>query len=219
MVRLRLVSKGSREKGPFILKFPSIFIRLFFTIFYSFLAFPSDAALLAPTASFVGSSGDNLSSSSSPGFPGLNWFIELDWEQTAPVMIEVPVLPGGSESPDLHTVFLDAGNLTERTWKGFEVDIDGPAGTSFIPTPNLAGLFPAILVPSGTEGFAFEGLAWTPSPILPVFINFGLDVVPPAAGETVRLTFTPIPVPEPGTGALIVTGLLLSLRRRSVTMA
>lgn len=190
------------------------------------LAGPTSAALLSSEAAYADGTQSNVSLGSVLGSPSTNWFVLLDWVQAGPVVIEIPVLdsPGGSSGPTPHSILLSARNTSPDDWNGFSVGVEGPAEISASPLPNLVGLFPAPLGPSDAAGFSFEGLDWPASDpgalfVLPVFINFGIDVSPPESGEPVRLTLSPTPVPEPGTALLVAVGAAFCLARRRHTLS
>lgn len=169
-------------------------------------------AFVAPTVLPPGE--DYLSPTTVLGTAGLFWNVPfVEWDQTGEVSLAVPVVsaPGDPGDPVLHRVFVTASNGTEDRWVGFELEVSGPATfTTDIPATIGFTSDPPVLAPNS---LVFSGLDWEPDEFTPT-IAFGLNVTPPISDEPIVLTLRPIPVPEPGTGILLVMGIALLRRRR-----
>ena len=209
-------------------KMPTMLIRLVLTCACLFFGTPLYGAILSPVPSpeITGGSPEILGIANlgvpSEGF----WAVPLmEWLQTDEVTIEVAVTStsGDPSLPRPYPLFLTTTNNTPQAWNRFEIEVNGPASISL-------GLPPSIALPSGPpmqtqtdNTIVFDGLDWPGADPAAGFgivtISFGLDVVPPLAGEPVRLTLRPIAVPEPSSALLLgIGGLVLcrSLRPRRV---
>ena len=171
----------------------------------AFAAEQSHAGTLSPVPSLdpVGAGNLNNAMLGIPG-PGI-WPIELlDWNTTGPVTIEVDVIPSGG--PTSYLMFLNVDNNTPDICAGFDFELSGPATFSLIMPTSLAGtILPTELTPTKKS---YTSLGWDDATYNIRPFNFAMDVTDPIANEPVRLTLTPILVPEPASGALIALGLL-----------
>lgn len=193
-----------------------------------FLAGPCLNAATLATFPFpaVSSGSDNLDEAAILGVPiGSPVFLwpipQIKWGQTGAVAIDVSVdsNDGDTGEPVLYTLTLNALNVTTDYWTGFEVALAGPGTFSLVDPVVISRPEASAPILSETE-LVFSGLEW-PEPqgnvITGANIRFGLLVTPPVAGEPITITLTPIGVPEPGTGAMLIASALLARRRRSST--
>lgn len=170
------------------------------------------ASLLSEPAPFVVAPGETYLSNTSfvtapvPAFWGGS---VLEWTQAGPVSIQVAV----SDDPGSTDYFfqMTGFNRTDEAWSGFQIDLSGPASFSPILTPSLSLPNTRSVGPANTS-VVFSGVDWPATSSTQ--IATGLIVTAPVANEPLVLTFTPIPVPEPGSAALILMASSLLIRRR-----
>ncbi|MGB1126158.1 MAG: PEP-CTERM sorting domain-containing protein [Phycisphaeraceae bacterium] len=170
----------------------------------AFAAEQSHAGTLSPVPSLDPAGAGNLNVALLGNPAGNLWLINLlDWGTTGPVTIEVDVIPG---APTNYLMFLTVDNNTPDIWASFDFELSGPATFSQIMPTSLAGtILPTDLTPTKKS---YTSLGWDDATYDARTFNFAMDVTDPVANEPVRLTLTPISVPEPASGALIALGLL-----------
>lgn len=133
----------------------------------------------------------------------------LEWTQAGPVSIQVAV----SDDPGISKYFfqMTGFNKTSDAWSGFQIDLSGPATFSTAIPPSIGFGSTSTINPTNTS-VVFSGVDWPATGSKQ--ITSELVVTAPVADEPLIMTFTPIPVPEPGSAALILLGSALVIRRR-----
>ena len=156
--------------------------------------------------------------------------LDIIWVDTLPILLEVTLELGGLEPDEVEPLYFSAVNinLTGLSWSGFDVALIG--GPVFAEINEIGTHISGALSDASGVGTPLAKLSFDPpiddlgilvlgSPL--VEIDDGVDWridLGTLTGDTFLIQFTPTPVPEPTSLALLSTGVVgllgYGLRRR-----
>lgn len=152
------------------------------------------------------------------GFWNLN---SLYWDQAGEVTIQASIDSAGIPITGFQAVFFTVGNIEAGEWTRIEIDLVGNAVFSQIAPIESSPISATPVISEDQKSLVLSGMDWPEGSPIGIGVgpttsnlSFSLTLAPAEPDESVLLIFRPIPVPEPGSGLLLLAGCLALSRRQ-----